>query len=118
MSKSIKVTKADRLFSLCIRNRDKWRCVRCKKQYHPPTNALQCSHFWGRGNYATRFHRWNCDAACYGCHAIWEANKQGDYRNFKIKQLGMKKYKELERLAKSTVNRREEILRALEWLEK
>ena len=36
------------------------------------------------------FHRWNCDAACYGCHAVWEANKQGDYRNFKIKQLGMK----------------------------
>lgn len=99
----IKIKPADTIFSNLIRERDNWTCVRCKKKYTPPTNALQCSHFWGRANKATRFDPLNCDALCYGCHARWEGNKQGEYRDFKLKQLGKKKYNELEKKARSIV---------------
>lgn len=100
----IKIKPADTLFSKLIRDRDNWTCVRCKTKYTPPTNALQCSHFWGRGNKATRFDKLNCDSLCYGCHALWEGNKQGEYRDFKLKQLGKKQYDLLEKKARSTIH--------------
>lgn len=101
--KSIKISKLDALFSKWIRDRDNWTCVRCGSRYEPPTNALHCSHFWGRANKSTRFSPENCDALCYGCHALWEANKQGEYRDFKIKQLGEEGYAALEKKARSIV---------------
>lgn len=94
--KRIKLTTDDKHFSWVIRDRDNWSCVRCGVRYDPPTNALQCSHFWGRGNKATRFDPKNADALCYGCHSLWESNKQGDYRDFKLKQLGEKEYQKLQ----------------------
>lgn len=99
----IKLKPADTLFSALIRDRDNWTCIRCKTRYTPPTNGLQCSHFWGRGNKKTRFDPLNCDALCYGCHARMEGNKQGEYRDIKIKQLGVKGYAELEKKARSTI---------------
>jgi hypothetical protein len=99
----IKLKPADVLFSLKIRERDGWKCVRCGGQYEPPTNALQCSHFWGRANKKTRFDPRNCDALCYGCHSLWEGNKQGEYRDFKLKQLGKKEYDDLEKCARMSV---------------
>jgi hypothetical protein len=99
----IKLKPADKLFSTLIRDRDNWDCQRCGKRYEPPTTALQNSHFWGRGNKATRFDPLNCDALCYGCHARWEGNKQGEYRDFKLRQLGKQKYDELQKRAYSTI---------------
>lgn len=57
---------------------------------------MQCSHFWGRGRQTTRFDPENCDTLCYGCHAFWEANKQGEYTRFKQRQLGQARYALLE----------------------
>lgn len=99
----IKVDPADSLFSKLIRERDGWKCMFCGTQYEPPTSGLQCSHFWGRGHKATRWDPENCDALCYGCHARNEGNKQGFYREFKIKQLGMKAYRALEKRSKTLV---------------
>jgi hypothetical protein len=84
----VKIDRADKLFSLFIRTRDKWRCVKCLKQYSPPTTALQCSHFFGRGKESTRFDPQNCDALCYGCHQYWGSTNREAYREFKIRQLG------------------------------
>lgn len=92
----IRISTADKLFSLYIRRRDKWTCQRCGKQYEEGTSALQCSHFWGRGCKGTRFEPDNAEALCYGCHSLWEGNKQGAYRYFKLKRLGEKRYKTLE----------------------
>lgn len=103
MAKTIKITKLDKLFSDFIRNRDEWTCQRCGTRYDPPTNALHCSHFWGRANKATRYDPLNADALCYGCHARWEANKQGEYRDFKLAQLGDNEYDALEKRARSIV---------------
>lgn len=92
----IKISLADRLFSLYIRTRDKWTCRRCGTFHEPPTSALHCSHFWGRGNRGTRWEPDNCIALCYGCHQYFESNKHGPYRDMMLKILGEKRYKTLE----------------------
>ena len=106
--------KADKLFSVFIRDRD-GKCVRCGR-----AEQLQNSHFWGRGNSAVRYDPDNCDTLCYACHygnaQGWEYNKQGAYREFKIKQLGMKKYKELEARANSVMPRTQAIKECMELL--
>lgn len=84
----LKIDSADKAFSLYIRTRDNWSCVRCGRRYEPPTSALHCSHYFGRGRENTRFDPENCDSLCYGCHQHWgSADKEG-YRQFKINQLG------------------------------
>lgn len=99
----IKISPADLLFSHEIRGRDGWKCVRCKRQFTPPTNGLHCSHFWGRGNKKTRFDPRNCDALCYGCHSHWEGRVNG-YEEFKREQLGPEQYADLERCARSNIH--------------
>lgn len=98
----IKLDKNDTLFSKMVRERDGWRCQFCLTQYEPPTNGLQNSHFWGRGNKTTRFDPLNCDALCYGCHSKHEGNKQGYYREWKTAQIGKRAYADLERRARAT----------------
>ena len=62
------ITPADTYFSRCVRERAEWKCERCGTYYAPPTKALQCSHFEGRANWATRFEPLNALALCHGCH--------------------------------------------------
>lgn len=88
----VKIDKADRIFSLYIRTRDNWTCQRCHKYYPPPTTSLQCSHYFGRTKESVRFDEENCDTLCFGCHRIWEKEDREDYREFKVKQLGQKKF--------------------------
>lgn len=76
---NIKIDPADKAFSLYIRTRDKWTCKRCSKQYQPPTNALHCSHFQGRGKESTRFEPLNADALCYGCHQYFTSHPAEHY---------------------------------------
>ncbi len=86
----VKIDKADRIFSLYIRTRDNWTCQRCGKKYNPPTQALHCSHFMGRGKEATRFDEDNADAMCYGCHRYFTAHPAEHYA-WQIKTKGQKK---------------------------
>jgi hypothetical protein len=96
----MKLYPADVWFATYIKIRDNYTCVRCHKQYVPNKNGktpgLTCSHYWSRIHQATRFSLENCDAVCFGCHELWEHDKQGEYRNFKLKQLGQKEYDLLE----------------------
>jgi hypothetical protein len=106
--KKTNVKKADAAFSKWIRERD-GKCVRCGKTEH-----LQCSHFWPRAASRTRFDPENCDTLCYGCHYGdryhgWEYSKQGEYRDFKIKQLGEEAYKKLEERYNTFMPQREAI---------
>lgn len=87
----IKRTLADKLFSDCIRIRDKWTCQRCLTPYEPPTAGLHCSHFWGRGNKSVRFDFENAAAMCFKCHQILGANPH-EHRELFLKRLGQKKY--------------------------
>lgn len=91
----IKLDKADMVFSQYIRTRDNWTCQRCGKQYQPPTKALHCSHYFGRGRENTRFDPENCDALCHGCHSYWGSSDKEGYRQFKIDQIGERGFQEL-----------------------
>lgn len=72
----IKRTKEDAEFSKFIRQRDKWTCQRCGKQYDPPTKALHCAHCFTRRTRATRFDPMNALALCYGCHQFVDSHAE------------------------------------------
>ena len=90
--KKIKIDPADTAFSLYIRTRDGWTCQRCGRQYVPPTNGLQCSHYFGRRRENTRFDPENCDSLCAGCHQYFGSDNREAYRDFKLKQLGQERH--------------------------
>ncbi len=92
----MKIDEADRLFSLFIRHRDKWQCIRCLSQFKPGTSGLTNSHFFGRGMKSVRYDEENCDALCWpGCHLYWQNGDREAYREFKIKQLGQERFDKL-----------------------
>lgn len=88
----IKLDKNDILFSKMIRERD-GKCVFCGKK----DTKLECSHFWGRGDKTNRFNPKNADTLCFYCHLTNEGNKQGFYRDWKLKQLGKREYDKMEK---------------------
>lgn len=77
------------MFSEYIRTRDNWTCQRCGAYYEPPTRALHCSHFKGRGKEATRFDPDNADALCYGCHQYFTSQPDEHYA-WQVKRKGQK----------------------------
>lgn len=86
---AIKITPADKWFSLCVRKRARFQCQRCNGT--PEPGGLHCSHFHGRGKWATRFDPRNGTALCMGCHlyftahpyehAHWQAERLGTYHS-------------------------------------
>ena len=97
--------KAQPIFNRWIVQRDK-RCMHpnCSKTLDQGWQ-LQCSHFWNQGTYGfVRYDEENADTLCAAHHAAneqlgWEFKKQGEYRDWKIEQLGEERYKELENRA-------------------
>jgi len=87
----IKIDKADRAFSLYIRERADWKCERCGNE----PESLQNSHYFGRGRESTRFDPDNCSAVCYPCHVLWGSRDREAYRQEMIRKLGQDGYKAL-----------------------
>lgn len=103
----MKITKADKFFSLCVRERANWCCEKCGKIYEPtygentglPGNpALHCSHYFGRGIYETRFYPDNAFSHCYGCHSRFEQNPD-KFRDWVFSRLGARRYDGLRKVA-------------------
>jgi hypothetical protein len=90
----MKIDPADKAFSLYVRTRDNWTCQRCLKKYEPPTQALHCSHFQGRGKENTRFNLSNCDSLCHGCHRYFTAHP-GEHYEWQVETKGKDKVDEL-----------------------
>jgi len=86
--RSVIIKKLDKIVSDRVRERDKWTCQRCKKAYTPPTNALHCSHYYSRRYLGTRWELKNLIALCYGCHRLYESDKQGEYSKVMLTRLG------------------------------
>ena len=110
-----KIRPADKQFSLYIRNRDKWICQRCRKQYEVGSQGLHNSHFWSRGRENTRFDPENCDAMCFFCH-LYLGSNPAEYNDWKLKQLGEKKFNALKLRAHILKKRDDKII--LLWLKK
>lgn len=69
--------KADRLFSEYIRARD-GRCITCST-----TEALQCSHFYGKkARPAVRYDPMNAHAQCARCHLAHHKHDPGKYMDW------------------------------------
>ncbi|HOR57730.1 MAG TPA: recombination protein NinG [bacterium] len=93
----IKIDKADKVFSQYIRLRDR-KCVRCKSPVKIKNKlpvSHHASHYFGRGKENTRFDPENVDCLCFGCHRIWGSDDREAYREFKINQLGEKRFNDL-----------------------
>jgi len=83
------IHELDEVFSDLILARDGYKCQRCGKQYSTkPGLALQCSHYFKRGLWGTRWDQKNCVAFCYGCHRLVEGDKQGWYADYMEMRVG------------------------------
>ena len=112
----MKLDPADVAFSKYIRTRDNWTCQRCSKTYKPPTRALHCSHFQGRGKENTRFNPDNADALCHGCHRYFTAHPAEHYE-WQVKKKGQKKVDEIV-LASNLYCKKDRKLQAMYWKKK
>lgn len=113
---AVKIDPADKAFSLYIRTRDNWTCQRCGTRYTPPTSALHCSHFMGRGKEATRFEPLNADAMCYGCHRYFTAQPAEHYA-WQVSRKGQKMVDAI-RLQSSTYKKKDRKLEKIYWANK
>lgn len=86
---SLLITPADKLFSLCVRERAAWTCERCGTYYPEGKRmGLHCSHFMSRGNWSTRFHPLNAFAHCYGCHQ-YLSSRPSLFSDWVVERLGI-----------------------------
>lgn len=99
----LKVTPADKSFSLWIRHRDDMTCQKCKIQYEYSDNQLDCSHYKSRSKRSVRFDEENCVTLCKSCHLYFDGNtwlglpkREQEHREFMIKRLGLKRLEALE----------------------
>lgn len=109
----IKIRPSDKAFSDYIRTRDNWTCQRCGTQYQPPTSALHCSHFMGRGKENTRFDPENADALCYGCHMYFTAHPAEHYM-WQVKKKGQQTV-DLIQYRSNQYKKRQDKLEVLIW---
>lgn len=116
-SKSLKKTsnpeiqEADSKFSKIIIERD-GKCLNCGSPYF-----LSCSHFHGRGIWATRWDPENCICLCIPDHEILESKKKGAYRDFMIELLGEDKFYALQTRSNLKISRSEALEEAKKLIE-
>jgi len=94
----IKITPADRWFSLCVRIRSNWTCEYAGTYFPDPSsrNGLHCSHYFGRGNWSTRFDRYNAFAHSYGSHQhLGAGHNRQIFEQWVIEQIGAEAHEAL-----------------------
>jgi len=111
---SLKV--ADNKFSHWIREKESYTCENCGIYHEPPTRLIQCSHYIGRKEMSTRFDPENCDVLCATCHANWEARKQYEYRDWKIRKMGQTGHDKLKEKAKGSLGQKDAIYHCMQLL--
>ncbi len=111
-----KIDLADKYFSLWIRSRANWTCERCGKYYAPPTSALHCSHFIGRGKENVRFDPENASAHCYGCHQYFTSHP-AEHVAWKLERIGQEAYDAL-RLKSNMYCKKDRKSEAMYWKQK
>lgn len=106
----IKISPADKWFSLYIRELANWKCEYCGKV----AESLQASHYYGRRAENTRFEPDNVSAVCFFCHQRLGSEDREAYREFMIKKLGEKRFKTL-RIQYNTPKKKDRKLSAIIW---
>ena len=98
----MKITSADRFFSLCIRKRAGFRCERCFTAYGGPTQALHCAHFMGRGAWSTRFDPGNATSLDMGCH-LYFTSRPAEFADWYAARVGLDEVERIKRVSKQPV---------------
>jgi hypothetical protein len=110
---------ADRQFSKWIIERDK-KCQNPKCD--TPNAQLNCSHYFVRQHYATRYDPENSIALCVNCHVFdkdnWENDRLKEYYEFMLKKLGKKKFEALKIKHDKPTKRRDAIIELMGWIKK
>lgn len=88
------IAELDKYTSLIVRRRDR-RCVTCGTR-----RSLQCSHFYSRRHFATRFDLRNCNAMCAACNRRHNEAPSA-YLRFMNERYGGRVVAELGELARS-----------------
>lgn len=115
------IRSIDDIFSLLVRIKGNWTCVKCGRTYPPVTsritglpaqNIMTNSHFFSRGNYALRWDYDNCDPMDIFCHQKVENHKKDTIEGFNYEEyvkakIGDQKYMIMEQKAKMTMRYRE-----------
>ena len=65
----MKISAADKWFSLCIREASNYTCVTCGKM-----GRMECSHVYSRRHRTIRWDVENAMSQCNGCHRVWHSN--------------------------------------------
>lgn len=102
--------KADMLFAYWVRARDGNRCVVTGSTAYP-----QCSHFFSRKFFGTRYSPENCVTLSAKKHFEWEHKKQTDYRDFMLKRLGEEKYLALRERSDRNISLQAAVDEFFEW---
>ncbi len=98
------IKRLDKVFALYIRLRDCMpngfgRCISCGKI--KPYRELDCGHFFGRSNMATRFDEDNCSAECQGCNRA-SSDHLIYYQENLIRKIGVARFSTLRERAHSS----------------
>ena len=115
------VKKLDRVFAYYIRLRDIMpngigKCISCGKI--KPYRELDCGHFYGRTNMATRFDEDNCNGECRGCNRA-SSDHLIFYQENLIKKIGIARFSSLREKAHSTKKwEAEELKRMIDYYSK
>lgn len=109
---TIRISKADKAFSLAIRLRANCQCEHCGQQFSVDNlKDLHCAHYYSRENPNVRFSPLNAFALCKGCHFNFDRSKKAKFSQFVRETLSDTDYFKLSSLAnapKTTLNAQQE----------
>jgi len=110
--------RADTEFSQWLRSKFDYTCEMCGFYEPAPTQRIQCSHYIGRSNKATRYDPDNCDVLCATCHHKMEDLKQYDYRDWKINKMGEEAHTALRQKGNTSLGEKDSIFNCMKLLGK
>ena len=115
------IKRLDKVFACYIRLRDVMpngmgKCISCGKI--KPYREIDCGHFFGRANMATRFDEDNCNGECRGCNRA-SSDHLIFYQENLIKKIGVARFSSLREKARSTKKwEADELQRLIEYYKK
>lgn len=81
--------EAWKVFSLFIRERDKYKCITCGKEGRG--SFMHAGHFISRKNNSVLFNEKNVHAQCFNCN-LWRQGESGIYAQEIIKRYGIEEF--------------------------
>ena len=115
------IKRLDKVFACYIRLRDimpngMGKCISCGRI--KPYREIDCGHFFGRTNMATRFDEDNCNGECRGCNRA-SSDHLIFYQENLIKKIGVARFSSLREKARSTKKwEADELQRLIEYYKK